>query len=261
MRKIILVLKYIKYWFSAKNKFSIHSPFVYELKTSVIDENIQDSNFSEIEKLRKSLLENQAKIEVIDLGAGSSLGYSNERTIREITQKYAKSPKNARLLYKLINHFKPKTILELGTSLGISTSYQAIAAPQSKITTIEGCPNTAKIAENNFNHLGLENIKLIVGNFDEKLPDYLNSISKLDYAFIDGNHTKKATLDYFLQCLNKSHSESLFVFDDIHWSNDMEEAWNIIKKNEKVKITIDLFFFGLVFFNEDLSKEDFILKF
>lgn len=260
MRTVIFVLKYFRFWISAKSKYSIHSPFVYELLTNVIKHNILNSQFSEIEKLRKNLLNSHSKIEVGDLGAGSKLRYLNVRKIKDITKKYSKTPKHCELLFKLVNHFQPEIMLELGTSFGFSTMYQAIAAPQGEISTIEGCPNTAKIAESNFNKLGLENINLIVGNFDDKLPLCLNAISKLDYVFIDGNHTKKTTIDYFLQCLNKSHIESLFIFDDIHWSKDMEEAWDIIKKNEKVIITIDLFYLGLVFFKEGLTKQDYIIK-
>jgi len=139
--------------------------------------------------------------------------------------------------------------------------YQSVAVPQSKIITIEGCDKTAEIAQENFNQLNLQNIKLITGNFNDVLPDVLKNINILDFAFFDGNHTKEATIEYFNQCLKKSHSKTLFVFDDIHWSEGMEEAWNFIKKHEKVIITIDLFFMGLVFFNENISKQNFVIRY
>ena len=261
MRKIIFIFKFFKHWLSAKSKFSLHSPFIYKLYVDIIKQNTKSSEFFKIEKLRKKLLNNNNSIKVTDFGAGSKLAYSNERKIKDIALHYSKTQKQCKLLYRLINEYQPSTVLELGTSLGISTMYQAIAHHQSKLTTIEGCPNTATIAKRNFKNIGLENIKLIIGNFDDKLPEYLASISELDYAFIDGNHTKKATIDYFLQCLNKSHSNTILVFDDIHWSDEMEQAWEFIKKNKKVKITVDLFFLGLVFFRDDLSKQDYCLKF
>ncbi|MBC8147994.1 MAG: hypothetical protein H8E98_08440 [Bacteroidetes bacterium] len=150
MRTVIFVLKYFRFWISAKSKYSIHSPFVYELLTNVIKHNILNSQFSEIEKLRKNLLNSHSKIEVGDLGAGSKLRYLNVRKIKDITKKYSKTPKHCELLFKLVNHFQPEIMLELGTSFGFSTMYQAIAAPQGEISTIEGCLNTAKIADSNF---------------------------------------------------------------------------------------------------------------
>jgi predicted O-methyltransferase YrrM len=149
----------------------------------------------------------------------------------------------------------------LGTSLGISTIYLAMGLPQGHITTIEGCPRTAELAANNFNILGLTNIDLITGSFEKKLPDLLEHLAKIDLVFIDGNHRKEPVLHYFYQCLQHIHDDSVIIFDDIHWSKEMEEAWKVIREHPSVTITIDLFRMGLVFFKEGLSKEDFILHF
>jgi len=83
----------------------------------------------------------------------------------------------------------------------------------------------------------------------------------IDLVYFDGNHQKEPTLNYFHTCLQKAHKNSLFIFDDIHWSDGMEEAWEQIKKHDRVHLTIDLFQFGIVFFEKEMPKQHFILKF
>jgi predicted O-methyltransferase YrrM len=88
----------------------------------------------------------------------------------------------------------------------------------------------------------------------------LNSLPKLDLVFFDGNHQKVPTLDYFHHCLTKAHENSIFIFDDIHWSSEMDEAWQQIQGHEQVSLTIDLFQFGLVFFRKGIAKQHFTLR-
>ena len=262
MNKILFALKYFRYWFSAKTAHGIHSPFVFALYNDVIDKKGSYYSFDKIEQLRKKLLVSKKEIGVTDLGAGRS----GKRSIAEIAERSAKSRKYCELLFRIVYHFKPETILELGTSLGISTSYLASANSNSKVITIEGCPNTAAEAGKNFESLGLKNIESIVGGFDITLQQTLHSRlktkdSKLDFVFFDGNHKKEPTLNYFKQCIEFGNNDSLFIFDDIHWSHEMEEAWGEIKKHPRVTVTIDLFFLGLVFFRKEQQKEDFFLRF
>lgn len=258
MKQLIFILRYIKYWFSAKTAHGIHSPFVFELYNEVINKKGSYYSFDKIEHLRKKLLVSKKEIEVTDLGTGKS----GKRKVSEIAERSAKDKKYCELLFRLAYHFKPNTILELGTSLGISTSYLAAANPNAKVITIEGCPNTAKEANNNFQILGLQNIEAISGNFDKELPAVGSRQSAIfDFVFLDGNHRKEPTLRYFNQLLKHTSNDSLFIFDDIHWSNEMEEAWEEIKADPKVSVTIDLFFVGLVFFRKEQAKENFIVRF
>jgi predicted O-methyltransferase YrrM len=161
----------------------------------------------------------------------------------------------------LVKHFQPVNLLELGTSLGISTAYMSKASPTKKIITIEGSENIANIAIDNFNRLNISNIQVITGNFDIQLPKLLQNTSTFDFVFFDGNHRKQPTLSYFELCLQHKHNDSVFVFDDIHWSDEMEEAWESIKQSPEVTVTIDLFFIGLVFFRKESTKEHFIIRF
>jgi predicted O-methyltransferase YrrM len=252
---------YIKYYLQASSKHDIHSPFVFELLTTVIENKDQDPAFIEIEKLRKALRASIREIDLQDLGAGSSVMKGRRRKISEIVRYSAKSPKYAQLLFRLAAHFQPAEILELGTSLGISSLYLALGNTKANVRTLEGSAALAEMAKENFEKLHVKNIGVIEGNFDDTLPAYIRTVNKLDLVFFDGNHRKEPTLDYFRMCLTKKHSGSLFIFDDIHWSEEMAEAWEEIKANPEVSISIDLHQLGLVFFRTGKEKQHFTIRF
>ncbi len=256
-----MALKYLKYRSKSGNQHSIHSPFVFELYNDVITDVTPFYVYEDIESIRAKLLLTDMTIAIDDHGAGSTVNKSSSRTVKDIANNTLKTPKYGQLLFRLVNRFKPTTVLELGTSLGLSTLYLAGSSQATQVTTVEGCANTAKVAQINFDKIGFANIELVNATFDKYLPTYLSKTPQLDFVFFDGNHQEEATLNYFNLCVEKAHQESVFVFDDIHWSEGMTAAWEKIKHHPRVTTTIDLFFVGIVFFNPDLSKEDFLLKF
>lgn len=260
MKNFSFLFSYLKYILTSKTAHGIHSPFVFELYNEVINKKNRYYAFDKIEQLRQKLLISQKEIEVKDLGTGKS----GKRTIREIAERSAKNSKYGELLFRIGNYFKPDSVLELGTSLGIGTSYLASANLKTKVLTIEGCPSIASEAEKNFGLLELKNIEIIVGDFNSVLPVVLSGIrhpASGTLVFFDGNHRKEPTLKYFNQCLELATNDSVFVFDDIHWSNEMEEAWKEIKQHPKVSVTMDLFFLGLVFFRKEQVKEHFVIRY
>lgn len=261
VKTIRFILKYLKYYFKGFNKHHIHSPFVFELLTNVIGDTTPFYIYSPIEMLRSELMNSKETIQSGDYGTGSIKDGVIEKKISDIARHSAKTAKYGQLLFRLVNHFQPQILLELGTSLGISALYQASPNKKANFITIEGCKETARIAKQNFKKINLENIQLVVGNFDTELPLVLKGLDRLDYVFFDGNHRKVPTLNYFEQCLPLVHDKTLFVFDDIHWSSEMEEAWEFIKNHPRVMVTIDLFFVGLVFFRKEQTKEHFIIRF
>ncbi|MES2517970.1 MAG: class I SAM-dependent methyltransferase [Bacteroidota bacterium] len=256
-----MIKYYLQFLFASKNEHSLHSPFVFDLYTKIIQSKNELPIFKEIENLRKKLLKNRSIIEITDFGAGSRIYKTNQREIRQIAKNAEKNPKFGKLLFRLIQFFKPTTIFDLGTSLGITTIYESKAYAESKVFTFEGCPATAVVAQENFEVSNCKNIEIIVGNLDETLPKTMQRIEQLDFAFFDANHRYQPTVNYFEICLQKATEESVFVFDDIHWSDEMHEAWQYIKKHPQVMISIDLFFVGLVFFRKNQPKQDFILRF
>jgi predicted O-methyltransferase YrrM len=251
---------YLLHRIKAKNRHGLHSPFVYRLADEVIYDFIAKKIYAEIENLRKALLSDNRIINITDLGAGSAVKKSNKKKISEIARNSLKAPKLAQLLYRLVAEMKPANIIELGTCLGITTIYLQKAAPDARVLTLEGCPETAAVAQNIIENADCKHVKLIKGNFDDTLPEAIAKLPALDFVFVDGNHQKEATLKYFNWCMPKVHENSLLIFDDIYWSDGMKEAWQQIKADPRVTVTIDLFWIGLIFFRKGQAKENFMLK-
>lgn len=250
----------MRYYARARTRYQVHSPFVFALLNEVIEDDRHFYVFDTLERLRENMLSDKRRIEVKDLGAGSHTTKTNLRVVQSIARSAVTPPHYTQLLFKLVHYFKPKTILEMGTSLGISTLYQASPESSARMITLEGCPQISAIAKENFNWSGVNNIELMTGDFATTLPQALHKIQRLDYAFFDGNHRKIPTLDYFNQALEYAHQDSVFVFDDIYWSDEMYEAWQTIKAHPKVTLTIDLFYMGIVFFRtENKAKQHFTL--
>jgi predicted O-methyltransferase YrrM len=261
MKYLKILNSYLRYRKNAVDAFGVHAPFLFNLLQEVVYQKSDNKEFVKIENIRKSLLKNHSTIIVRDLGAGSRAENGRQRKIANIAKYSSKPPKYTALIYRIIKYLKPQTILEIGTSFGISTMYMAQANAQANIVTLEGCPATAAIAQQNFDSLQMHNIKLIKGNFDETLPGYLNTNPILDFVFFDGNHRKEPTIRYFNQCIEKAHPDSVFVLDDIHWSEEMEAAWKLIQEDPRSQLCLDFYSFGIVFFKKEVSKESFVIRF
>lgn len=254
-----LAAQYLSYLFKARGRHGIHSAFVYDFYERVIYNPHQYYDFPSIEFLRNKLLHSDESIEVVDFGAGGN--GAKTRKISDIANLSSVSAKTGQMLFRLANFMQPKVMVEMGTSLGISSLYQAKACPDAEFITMEGSPATAEVAVKNFKMMKADNIKVITGDFKTTLPAVLKNMGKVDYVLFDGNHRKEATMEYFKAFLPKASGNCVFVFDDIRWSADMFEAWNEIIKEPTTTVTIDLFNIGLVFFRQGQVKEHFVLKF
>ena len=260
----VLGWKYLQYYLTAHNGkgHGVHSPFVFRFITEVLNDDRQYYAYSIIEPLRAALKENSTVIEVPDLGAGSRNKLSQQRVIRDIARSSLKPKKFSQLLFRMVGYFQPASVLELGTSLGVTTAYLASASSAIPVTSMEGAPAVAEQALNVLSKAGISNVTIITGNFDDTLPQWLQQQASIDFAFIDGNHRYEPTMRYFQWLKEKVHSESVLIFDDIHWSTEMEQAWAAIQADAAVTLTIDLFFIGIVFFRpEQQQKEHFRIHF
>ena len=214
--------------------------------------------FEEIENLRKSYHKDFRKTNGWDFGKN----LHSSKSISEITKQSAKSPKYCSLLYRIAKWKNPQMALEFGTSLGFSSFYISKALENNgKLLTFEGNNDLADIATSGLNNLNINNTEVIKGNFDETLFNQIEQLSKIDFVFFDGNHHLEPTLKYFETCLQKASDNAVFIFDDINWSEGMQIAWNTIKQHPKVNLTIDLYFMGIVFLGQRISKENFIIRF
>jgi predicted O-methyltransferase YrrM len=249
-----IVFEYIKYRLNAKYLHGIHSPFVYKFMSEGMNIQIKKEQQTEIQKFIESSKSNNKEIQVKDYGAKSKK-LKSQRTVSQIFKTSSSFGKNALLLYRLSNYFKPKYILELGTSIGVGTLHLHLGHPESKIVSIEGCPQTHDLSRQN---LQRENIKLINKTFYDHIKSLNHEL--FDLIFIDGHHDGEA-LKYYLQLLKKhTHNDTIIVLDDIRWSDSMLDAWKELIKEKDFHLSMDFFRMGILVKRQQQEKEHFILK-
>jgi predicted O-methyltransferase YrrM len=279
-----LALKYINYYLAAHNGrgHGMHSPFVYDMIRNVLMDKANYVAYQKPEEYRKKLLQDDTVLDIQDMGAGSVSGKTKQRKVSEIAKTSVKHKRYSQLLYRIASYYKYSRILELGTSLGVTSSYLAQVPGLEELVTMEGADAVADVAERELSKYG--KVRVVRGDFDGKqeagsseqgagsgkqgagsrfnLEKLVSDMPRIDMAFIDGNHRREPTLRYFETILSKTHDGSCIVFDDIHWSAEMEEAWEKIRKDGRVTLSIDLFFIGIVFFRKEFrEKQHFSIRF
>jgi predicted O-methyltransferase YrrM len=259
-----LAKRYAKYYLTASNGkgHGIHSPFVFAFVQHVLNDQRNFYSFDLIEAVREGMLQKSSTVEVEDFGAGSRIEKTKTRLVKDIANSSLKPKKFSQLMFRMVDFYQPQTIVELGTSLGITSAYLAFANLQASVHTHEGSQAIAQLAQQNFDLLKLTNLQLVKGNFDETLAKTLDHLTTVDFAFVDGNHRYEPSIRYFNQLLSTISSKGIIIMDDIHWSAEMEQAWEEIKAHPQVMLTVDLFFIGIVFFNPDFkTKQHFNIRF
>ena len=261
--RIRIAIKYLGYLACSSNRkgHGIHSPFVFDFINQVLRGKTTDEiQFHRIEKFRGELIDSLEFITIQDYGAGSLLQSTAKRAISSVARHSLKSPKYAQLLYRVVSYYKPDSILELGTSFGLTTQYMASANPAANIITIEGSAQIAQIAQQGFQKGNFRHIHLTIGDFDENIENAISKMVGEKLFFIDGNHRYGPTMHYFKLIMSVADIDDILVFDDIYWSKEMEQAWQDIKRDKRVKYTIDLFFMGLIFLKKDfIENQDFMI--
>lgn len=256
---------FLKYLYRSHNLHGVHSPAIYNLNRFVFNKRCEMVELENVNRLRSFLKTQTQAISWNELGAGSRILHGRTKKVSEILRTSGTNPRYGEILYQLIKYYKCNQLLELGTSLGVATSYMCSAVASNSpanLYTLEGNSELLNFTKANFSRFFPgNNIQFIHGNFDLVLPGLLQTINTLDLVFIDGNHTYEATMNYFNLISPKLHQNSLVIIDDIYWSNEMKQAWNEIKLSPKVYATVDLFRWGLVIFKQDMQKEDFTIRF
>jgi len=262
LNHFFLVKEYVNYRLRARSAHGVHSPFVFDFIETVLKDRRHFYAFDEIQQLREALYRNPKVLHVEDFGAGSLKGSKQQRVVKDIARTAGRTEKFGKLLFRLVDKYCFTRIIELGTSLGIGTSYLAKANAESRIVTLEGSAEIADTAAENFRQLALSQVRQVIGNFDETLVPVLRDMQPVDLLFVDGNHRKEPTLAYFREALPYLHEGSLLIFDDIHWSPGMRAAWDEICADPAVTLSIDLFNFGLVWFKKEFKiKQHFVLRY
>lgn len=251
------ILNYLYFLLRAKGKASIKesNPLLFKAMS-----NNKFNCFDNIEKERKKLLKNKKYIHLTDYGTGSKVNSNRVRQISDIAKYSLKPVKQAQFIFRLVHYLSCKHVLEIGTSLGITSSYLASANSDANIVSLEGCSEQLKVAKQVFNNLNISNIQTVQGEFNNTLPTVLSKFEKLDFVFFDGNHSFDATKKYYEMCLPFAHSESVFVFDDIYLNSGMQRFWKMIIEKKEFTMSVNLFHLGIVFFNPNYSQATHMLR-
>lgn len=285
------VVAFLRHWCAAWNTGGegIHSPYLFYLVRMLFYDRHAYYCFAPIERERQALLSSARTITVRDFGTGADLrGDTYTQSVRAIAKNSLEQPKIAQLLFRLVVFLgheaaRPLEVVELGTSLGITTAYLASACSRNRVTTFEGSPAIADVARQVWQRLGLTNIRLVEGNLNDTLnatlsntlnatsdatlnatgsdtPNATLNNSQIDLAYIDANHTECATWRYFTALLPYAGAKSVFVIDDIHYSPQMEAAWRRVCAHEAVTTTMDLWSVGIVFFDPHYLRKHYRLR-
>jgi predicted O-methyltransferase YrrM len=260
MIKILSRYLFYKLFAPHRHGFGVHSPFVFHLVSEVLPLK-SDPVQKGFKKWRKELLHNKRILQTIDSGAGSKVHRCKGRTVGQVAGKSSIPNKYGRILYALGKEFQPASIIELGTGIGISTVYLAKACPRSVVISIDADKEKLSFAAQEFEQQEIKNVTLIHGKFSKLLPDILKDSNHPLMVFIDGDHSYSGTLEYYAEIKKYARPDTFVVFDDIRWSKDMEKAWREIKEDPATIINIDLFFMGIVFFREGITKQNFVINF
>ena len=292
------VSSWLKHQLTARNTggHGVHSPYLFEWVRMVMSDKNTYYVWDEIEEIRQEMLKDTRELEFVDYGSGGPLPTSpskgrsaNMRRVCDIAKGSLARRKDAQLLARLVGWLgrplltspsrggigdeasedrKGLMIVELGTSLGVTTAYLAAMDSRNKVVTYEGCPAVAEVARANWEKLGLSNIACVVGEITvdslqltvDSLQLAVDRLSGIDVAFIDANHTYEATLTYFNALASRVHEKSVVVVDDIHYNEDMEKAWKAICADERVTTTMDLYRMGLVFFDKHYWRKHYKMR-
>jgi predicted O-methyltransferase YrrM len=248
---------YLNHWLSVVDEHSIHSPFFFDFYNKVIKSKTELSGFEEIEKTRTKLLQDQTQITVNDLGAKSKHFKNNKRTIAQVASTSLAPQQMSSFLFKVITYLDAQQIIELGTSMGV-TSLCMGKKKNVVVHTFEGNPSMINIALTNFDYFETMNINLIEGNIDDTLPKFLQTPMKIDFALMDANHRYEPTIHYFNLLTKRIAEKGVIVVDDIYNSIEMGKAWNQLKKHPLVYGSVDLFRCGILFFDPALNKQHYV---
>lgn len=248
----------ILYWLKKEDNYSLQSPFVANLYRN-LKLYLQNSKTKdlEIEDWRKALLQDEEILEIEDYGAGSKkLNKQRFRSTKAIT-RYSTSNRKFSQLYQYFCMQSPgKCVIELGTCVGLNTFYLSKVV-QSHLYTFEGSKSLIRKAKEG---CGNQPIKFVEGDIGKTLPAVLDQMGKVDFILLDANHTYEGTITYLKMVMPYLHDQSVVAIGDIHWSKEMEKAWEEIAQQPQVSLSLDFFECGILFFRKGLAKSQHILS-
>jgi predicted O-methyltransferase YrrM len=252
---IFQIKAYLQFLIRSKNRHGVHSPFVYQFVENCLNDRAPYQAYQTLADANRQLATNKQLIRVTDHGAKSKTMHPKRRRVCDMAAVAGITPYRQKLLYRLARYFNIENALEIGTSVGKATV--ALAAANVRVQTIEGCTNTQAVAKDLLADYS-DRIQFINGTFEAILPTINDH--KFDLIFFDGNHQYEPTISYFNTLLPTAHAQSVWIFDDIYYSANMQSAWEVIRNDARVTLSIDTFRWGMVFFEPRPHKEHFVIR-
>lgn len=248
-----LYRRFWSFYRKAVTRYQLHSPLAAEITEILRPDQRWFYAFSDVEQVRKKMMASDAVLQMTDYGSGQAV--RKQRSLREIVRTAASSPAQGRRLFRLAQWRQPDTMLELGTSAGIATLYLSAAARHARFISLEGCPACAGVARTNLDVLHFKNTEVRTGPFSQTLNKALNDLINVDFLYMDGHHDEQATKQYFEKCLLHSHENTIFVLDDIYWSDGMLAAWEYVQQHPRVTMTLDYFDMGIALLRTEIRQK------
>lgn len=255
MASFYQVRAFVNHWLDKVDQHSIHSPYFFDFYDKVIRSGSEPVCATAIENIRSKLLHNPTEIVVEDYGTGRAR--DPRRRLGDIVAHSTNPSSYAQLMLRICEHTGAKKIVELGTSVGLTSLYMSYA-PKGYVYTFEGSHSLANVALTNFEFMERSNIELIEGEIEHALPEFLQrDTGKIGFALVDANHRYEPTMRYFDLLMRRFNEKSVMVIDDIHSTPEMDKAWREITGHQLVYGSIDLFRCGILFFDPDLNRQHF----
>ncbi|QDH79592.1 class I SAM-dependent methyltransferase [Echinicola soli] len=248
---------YIRYFLSKVDRHSLQAPFAYQVYEG-LKEFAKTQRSPTLESKRKKLLSTLTKITIQDHGTGSLYIKNPVRKISSITRHSSSKPKFSLLYQYFCSLTQARVVVELGTCVGLTTSYLA-QSTKGEVNTFEGAEELAQVAKTTFS--GYTNIHLIAGRIQETLPVFLQGISSVDFVLIDAHHNYPATIQFWETLLPFLKKDSIVAVGDIHRSKEMEKAWKELKTHSAVTMSMDFYECGILFFTPGIIKQHHILHY
>lgn len=248
-----ILRKAFNFYLKVDKKKKLDSPILKPLIQEVFQNKRNYYALDKLDTLRDHLKRDNSKVQHTDFGAGSQYK-TKDKTIASFVKSSASDKYKGEILFHLSRYFRPHRVLELGTNLGMGAAYLASANSFTHVKSLEGCPNLSAAARIILSSVGIKNVDVITGKFSSTLINTCRELESIDMVFIDGDHSYQSTVDNYKTIKSFLHSKSVVIFDDIYWSDGMKKAWEEVKKDKDVVLSIDVFTLGIIFFDKELHK-------
>ncbi|MDD2435944.1 MAG: SAM-dependent methyltransferase [Massilibacteroides sp.] len=230
----VLLYRKIRY----RKGHGVHSPFVFNFITKVIDERAAYYCLKDIELTRKKFF------------------YENEPF-----HKWEIRPKYGALLMRISNYLKPQNLLLIGSDLSFSALYSSSYASTTRCVVLEEKTEIAAFSRSVIEKHRAKNILLKEGVYQKTVSEVLEHTDKLDFVYFGYPNDSALDIPVFECILPHLHEHSVLILRGIRKTKDRKEFWNRLCARPEVSVTIDVYELGIAFFNHKIHKKNYIVSF